>query len=200
MVFNILLFPGFETLDVFGPVEIFGKVEGSTIRYYSETGGLIRNTDNIEIKTDPIESLTPEETDILLIPGGTGTRKEIDNPVFIEKISTLAGSSQYTLTVCTGSALLAKTGLLDGRSATSNKRAFGWVESASSKVNWIKQARWVKDGKYYTSSGVSAGMDMALGFIRDTLGTEEARKIAFRIEYNWQEDESTDNFCNQQIK
>lgn len=197
MVFNILLFPGFETLDVFGPVEIFGKVEGSTIRYYSETGSLIRNTDNIEIKTDPVELLMPEETDILLIPGGTGTRKEIDNPVFIEKIRTLASGSQYTLTVCTGSALLAKTGLLDGRSATSNKRAFGWVESSSAKVNWIKQARWVKDGKYYTSSGVSAGMDMALGFIRDMLGTEEARKIAFRIEYNWQEDESADNFCNQ---
>lgn len=197
MVFNILLFPGFETLDVFGPVEIFGKVEGSTIRYYSETGSLIRNTDNIEIKTDPVELLMPEETDILLIPGGTGTRKEIDNPVFIEKIRTLASGSQYTLTVCTGSALLAKTGLLDGRSATSNKRAFGWVESSSAKVNWIKQARWIKDGKYYTSSGVSAGMDMALGFIRDMLGTEEARKIAFRIEYNWQEDESADNFCNQ---
>lgn len=197
MVFNILLFPGFETLDVFGPVEIFGKVEGSTIRYYSETGNLIRNTDNIEIKTDPVELLMPEGPYILLIPGGTGTRKEIDNPVFIEKIRTLASGSQYTLTVCTGSALLAKTGLLDGRSATSNKRAFGWVESSSAKVNWIKQARWIKDGKYYTSSGVSAGMDMALGFIRAMLGTEEARKIAFRIEYNWQEDESADNFCNQ---
>ncbi|SBV94904.1 DJ-1/PfpI family protein [uncultured Dysgonomonas sp.] len=197
MIFNILLFPGFETLDVFGPVEIFGKVEGSTIRYYSETGGLICNADNIKIKTNPVELLIPEETNILLIPGGMGTRKEIENPVFIEKIRTLAIASQYTLTVCTGSALLAKTGLLDGRSATSNKRAFEWVESASSQVNWIKRARWVKDGKYYTSSGVSAGMDMALGFIRDMLGTEEARKIAFRIEYNWQEDESADNFCNQ---
>lgn len=197
MIFNILLFPGFETLDVFGPVEIFGKVEGSTIRYYSETGGLICNADNIKIKTNPVELLIPEETNILLIPGGMGTRKEIDNPVFIEKIRTLASGSQYTLTVCTGSALLAKTGLLDDRSATSNKRAFGWVKSSSTEVNWIKRARWVKDGKYYTSSGVSAGMDMALGFIRDMLGIEEARKIAFRIEYNWPEDESADNFCNQ---
>lgn len=197
MVFNIFLFPDFETLDVFGPVEIFGKIENSVIRYYSENGGIIRNADNIEIKSKPIESLISSETDILFIPGGMGTRKEINNSAFIDKIKVSANNSQYVLCVCTGSVLLSKTGLLDGRNATSNKRSFDWVKSSSTKANWINQARWVKDGKYYTSSGVSAGIDMALGFVRDTLGIEEARKIAFRIEYNWQEDESFDNFCNQ---
>ena len=65
------------------------------------------------------------------------------------------------------------------------------------KVNWIKRARWTVDDKYYTSSGVSAGMDMTLGFLSDIHGIEFARKIAFEIEYNWTEQKDNDNFSNQ---
>lgn len=78
-------------------------------------------------------------------------------------------NSQNCLTVCTGSALLAKTGLLNMKKATSNKKAFAWVKSVNNNVKWVEEARWVVDGKFYTSSGVSAGMDMVLGFIRDQL-------------------------------
>lgn len=197
MIFNIILFPDFETLDVFGPVEIFGKAEGSEIKFYSFEGGTIKNRDSVRIDTKPIDQLHIEETDILFIPGGMGARIKVGNKKFIDKLRSLAEQSQYVLTVCTGSALLAKTGLLDGKKATSNKRSFEWAKTSSDKVDWIKQARWVVDGKYYTSSGISAGMDMALGFISDVKGYEAAREIAHRIEYNWQEDKDHDDFSNQ---
>ncbi|WP_165040483.1 DJ-1/PfpI family protein [Dysgonomonas sp. ZJ709] len=192
----IILFDKFETLDVFGPVEIFGKLDNSVIQYYSLNGGLISNKDNISIVTKSIHDLY-QAIDVLLIPGGEGTRIEIKNADLINLIKKLAGRSRYVLSVCTGSILLAKAGLLDGKRATSNKRAFDWARESSSQVQWIKQARWIVDGKYYTSSGVSAGMDMALGFIFDTYSLEKAEEIAFRIEYNWQNDADIDSFCNQ---
>lgn len=76
------------------------------------------------------------------------------------------------MTICTGSALLAKTGLLNDKYATSNKRSFEWVKISFDQVKWIEKARWVVDGKYYTSSGVSAGIDIALVFISDIQGIE----------------------------
>lgn len=197
MKFSIILFPDFETLDVFGPVEILGKVDDFDIEYYSKEGGLVANTDNIRISTKSFDEIPASKNNILFIPGGLGTRSIIDDKVFIDKIKNLAEKSIYVITVCTGSALLAKTGLLDGSSATTNKRSFEWVMESSDKVKWIRKARWVVDGKYYTSSGVSAGIDMALGFISDTKGLEIARQIAHRVEYNWQQDKESDQFCNQ---
>lgn len=195
MNINVILFSDFETLDVFGPVEVFGKVEKCTIKYYSQLGGIISNKDGLRIETQPIDNI--EINDVLFIPGGSGTRKDVENIEFLHQIRNLAENSQYILTVCTGSALLARTGLLDGKKATSNKRAFDWVKSNSDKVKWIQQARWVVDGKYYTSSGVSAGIDMALGFVSDLLGKNTAEEIAFRIEYNWQRDRLHDDFWKQ---
>lgn len=81
--------------------------------------------------------------------------------------------------------LAAKTGALDGRRATTNKRAFDWVKSIGPKVNWERPPRWVRDGKFYTSAGVSAGIDMALGFIQDQYGAEKVREICGRMEYHW---------------
>ncbi|MCH5716408.1 DJ-1/PfpI family protein [Niabella hibiscisoli] len=112
----------------------------------------------------------------------------------IEKIKAISDQSKYVLTVCTGSALLARTGLLDHKKATSNKRAFAWVSGNGPHVQWNKAARWVVDGKFYTSSGVSAGIDMCLGFLRDRYGIEFVRKLATEIEYNWVEDSSDDTF------
>ena len=64
-------------------------------------------------------------------------------------------------------------------------------------MHWIKKARWVVDGKYYTSSGVSAGIDMAFGFLKDMYGLDFAKNVAFQIEYSWQEDKDFDNFSEQ---
>ena len=197
MKVGVLLFEGFETLDVFGPVEILGKLKDFyTISFYSLAGGLVSNYHGVSIATERLESIWTG-VDIFLIPGGYGTRVEVDNIKLINSIRQIADFSKYVLTVCTGSALLAKTGLLDNRQATSNKIAFDWVISNGEKVNWIKRARWTVDDKYYTSSGVSAGMDMTYGFISDLHGKEFARDAAFRIEYTWMEDKGFDPFCEQ---
>jgi putative intracellular protease/amidase len=193
----VLLFDDFETLDVFGPVEIFGRLKDHyQISFYSESGGLVKNNHGVAIQSEKITDLK-SDVGVFLIPGGWGTRKEVHNAFLIQKIKEISESCKFVHTVCTGTALLAKTGLLYGKRATSNKRAFDWVVTQGEKVNWIRKARWTKDGKYYTSAGVSAGMDMTLGFLRDIHGIEFARKIAIEIEYNWIEDMEEDNFYQQ---
>jgi putative intracellular protease/amidase len=194
---SVLLFEDFETLDVFGPVEILGRLKQHyQISFYSLVGGLVGNNHGVSIQTQKLDELK-DGTGVFLIPGGYGTRIEVGNEILLDKIREISAASQYVHTVCTGTALLAKAGLLDGREATSNKRAFDWVMTQGPSVKWKRKARWVKDGKYYTSAGVSAGMDMTLGFLNDLHGIEFARKIAFEIEYNWIEDMEEDNFYQQ---
>ena len=190
----VLLFHDFETLDVYGPVEVFGRLEELySMKFYSLNGGQIKNRHGVSVQTAKLEDIA-ENVEIFIIPGGLGTRKEVENKLLINKIKEIATFSKFVLTVCTGSALLARTGLLYNKTATSNKRAFTWVITNGPNVNWNKKARWTIDGKYYTSSGVSAGIDMVLGFISDRYGIEYARKIAFEIEYNWIEDKNNDTF------
>lgn len=191
--FNIILFDDFETLDAFGPAEIIGMMpETYNLRYFSRNGGIVTSRQKIQIQTHSFQDIKADG--ILLIPGGTGVRMLIDDFDFINKLNLVANTASYVLTVCTGSALLAKTGLLNKRQATSNKRAFDWVQSVNEAVLWIKQARWVIDGQFYTSSGVSAGMDMTLGFISDLHGQSIAENISDSIEYIWNTDKNLDPF------
>ena len=190
----IILFDDYETLDVFGPAEIFGRLtDRYQLTFYSQKGGIVSNRHGVPIMTTKLDELKKTPA-ITFIPGGLGTRIEVNNESLINHIKHLSLESDYVLSVCTGSALLAKTGLLDGRNATSNKRAFSWVTSQGVNVNWDHKARWAIDGKYYTSSGVSAGMDMAFGFLADRHGVDFARKVAWEIEYNWIEDKNFDKF------
>jgi transcriptional regulator GlxA family with amidase domain len=98
--------------------------------------------------------------------------------------------------VCTGSAVLAAAGLLDGYRATSNKAAFGWVRKQSGKVDWIAQARWVQDRDRWTSSGVAAGMDMAAALLADLFGRDVAQRATTEAELEVHEDPSWDPFAN----
>lgn len=190
----VLLFDNFETLDVFGPVEVFGRLNHSyEIKFYSLQGGQIRNNHGITIVTENLNEISGE-LDVLLIPGGIGTRTEVHNKLLIDKIRSVVNTCKYVLTVCTGSALLAKTGVLDHRLATTNKRAIDWVMTNGSMVKWNKTARWMIDGKFYTSSGISAGIDMALSFIGDRHGIAIAKQLATEMEYNWIEDKNNDSF------
>lgn len=189
---NIMLFDGFETLDVFGPVEILARVSSHVMHYYSANGGIITSAQGTKIITESIS--TANHNGIFVIPGGRGTRTLINDNNFLNVIANCASQSKYCLSICTGSALLAKAGVLNGRRATSNNKAFDWACSASDKVTWVRSARWVVDGKFYTSSGVSAGMDMSLGFVSDLFGKEKANQIANDIEYIWNSDMEMDVF------
>lgn len=191
---NILLFDDFETLDVFGPVEVFGNVGKSYyMRYLSKEGGLIKSRHGTLLHTDPLQEFAEEG--ILFIPGGYGTRLLINDYEYVEEVRELVLRSKYCLTVCTGSALLAKTGLLKGYKATSNKISFNWVSSLDPEVIWQPSARWTVDGKYWTSSGVSAGMDMALGFVEMLNGRENALEAARFMEYIWNNHMDYDPFA-----
>ena len=192
MNYYFLLFDQFESLDLFGPVEIFGGALAASMNYVSMEGGLIRSAQGAQIHTQKAE-LLPEGS-VLLIPGGMGTRPLSKDGAFLARLKELAGSAEYVLTVCTGSALLAAAGILQGVKATSNKFAFEWVKSTGG-AEWVGRARWVRDGKYYTSSGVSAGIDMALGFVADHYGREAAEENARKAEYLWNADAEEDPFA-----
>ncbi|KAK4105445.1 class I glutamine amidotransferase-like protein [Parathielavia hyrcaniae] len=115
--------------------------------------------------------------DVLLVPGGFGTvalqqANDTDIPTFLRN---RFGSLEYLLSVCTGSALVAASGLLDGRRATTNKRAWASVTGQAPNVKWVPSARWTEDGKIWTSSGVaSAGIDMMYAFLKHLYGEDDA--------------------------
>ena len=191
---GIILFPGFETLDVFGPVQMWGRLPDHEIVTVSQSGGLIASSQGVETNATYAFAETPQLA-ILMIPGGMGVRTEIDNPAMIEFIARQDGATDYTASVCTGAALLAKAGLLRGRRATTNKQAWRWVTGQAPDVIWQPRARWVVDGKYVTSSGVSAGTDMALGLVELIYGRERAEGIARDAEYVWNSTSDDDPFA-----
>jgi putative intracellular protease/amidase len=190
-----VLFDGFELLDFYGPLEMFGLLEGEAkITVVAEKRGSLRSSSG-PCGVAEMAMAGSGGFDVLLIPGGIGTRKEMANPQFIAELKRLAEASPIVTTVCTGSLLLARTGLLDGRKATSNKRVFQLVKGYAPKVEWIAKARWMEDGKYFTSSGVSAGMDITLAVIAKLRGREKSLEIASRAEYEWHEESSWDPFA-----
>jgi transcriptional regulator GlxA family with amidase domain len=192
---NVVLFDGFETLDAYGPVEILGRIgDRFSIRFFSAAGGAVSSSQGASALTEPFSALEPSGG-ILLVPGGAGTRALVHDAAFVSSLRAFAEASAYVLTVCTGSILFSKTGLLDGREATTNKRVFAWAPQESPSVKWVRKARWVHDGVFYTSSGVSAGMDMAYAFVADLLGEEVARQQANEIEYFRHADPSDDPFA-----
>ena len=192
---GVVLFPEFELLDVFGPLEMFGMApESFDIHVVAERGGEVASRQG---PRSVVEHVFGDERhyDMLLVPGGRGTRKEVDNATLLEWLRIQSERAEYVTSVCTGSALLARAGVLDGVRATTNKRAYAWATSQGERVHWEKEARWVEDGKFFTSSGVSAGMDMSLAVIGKLLGREAAAEIATWTEYEWHEDPSWDPFA-----
>jgi transcriptional regulator GlxA family with amidase domain len=119
--------------------------------------------------------------DFLLVPGGEGTLKEVDNPVLIRFIEEQARGCQAVLSVCTGSFLLHRAGLLSGKTATTHwawldrLRALGDVE--------VVEERYVRDGRVWSAAGISAGIDLMLALIASVAGDEAAGKVQFRTEY-----------------
>ena len=191
---GILLYDGFEVLDVYGPVEMWGYVPEFKLVFVAEKAGPVKSTQGAQTIADYSFEDCPK-LDILLVPGGAGTLRELTNEAMLKFIRKHHAASELTTSVCSGSAILAKAGVLDGRKATSNKQFFTLATAQDKDVDWIWEARWVDDGKVVTSSGVSAGMDMALHVIARFYGEETANTIAEGTEYTWHRDATDDPFA-----
>ncbi|HEY7653625.1 MAG TPA: DJ-1/PfpI family protein [Methylomirabilota bacterium] len=200
----VALFDGFTVLDVYGPVQAFASAriprpDGSWLRLFEivtlgEKAGPIRSGEGPTTQAEYAFAEAPAY-DILLVPGGFGTRQAVNNAPLLLALTAASRRATVTTTVCTGSALLARTGLMDGRPATSNKVAWDWVVQQGPRVRWQRKARWVDDGDLITSSGVSAGIDMALSVVARLHGLEIARQAARFMEYVWHEDAGDDPFA-----
>lgn len=197
---NAVLYTGFEMLDLFGPLEMFSML-GDEVELVTaaEHAGPVASAKAASVGAGPevvaaVSFADAAHADLLLVPGGFGTFPELENERLLAFLRDQASTAQYVASVCTGSALLAKAGLLDGRKATSNKQFFALAERQSDKVAWQTEARWVEDGKFFTSSGVSAGMDMAIAIIDQHFGAEVRKQVTEGVEYVWHEDRSSDPF------
>jgi putative intracellular protease/amidase len=196
-VVGALLYEDFELLDTFGPLEAWGMLSydgGWRIVTTAEREGPVKSAQGPRAHAD-CELASCPKLDVLLVPGGIGTRKQVTHEPLLQWIRERAADAALVTSVCTGSALLARAGVLDGRRATTNKAAFAWVESQGPGVTWVKEARWVEDGKFVTSSGVSAGIDMTLAVIANLAGRPTAESIALRMEYEWHREPGWDPFA-----
>ncbi|KAH6647394.1 class I glutamine amidotransferase-like protein [Truncatella angustata] len=201
--FGVVLFTGFQSLDVFGPLDILNflskmrKLELvilakdlNPVSTSLTAGGFGQSV----VPTHTFEN-APDDIDVLLVPGGQGTRDDANIAPALEYVKRAFPGLRYFLTVCTGSALAAKAGVLDGKRATTNKQAFKWATSQGPKVEWVLKARWVTDGNVWTSSGVSAGIDMMFAFVAERYGDDVAETISIRSEYRRNTDSTDDPFA-----
>ncbi|KAL2850846.1 class I glutamine amidotransferase-like protein [Aspergillus pseudodeflectus] len=205
---GLLLFPGFQALDVFGPIDclnVLSRTHPLTLSILSHTLDPISTKSplhptSISQTINPTHTFSspPPDIDVLLIPGGLGTRLLDSDPITasIAFIREIYPALRYLITVCTGSGLAARAGVLDGRRATTNKRAFRDVAAwGGERVEWVAKARWVIDGNVWTSSGVSAGIDVTLAWIAHVYGEEVAQGVADGIEYRRVKDAGDDPFA-----
>lgn len=190
-----LVFPGFDTLDYFGPIEMLGGFGNET------------QIITVAKKRDPVPSVHGQrivvdkaiaerkDYDLLFIPGGDSALIAAKDNELMQWLREVSSNAERVMAVCTGTVLLGMTGVLDGRKATTNKLDFAKTVPLAPHVDWVKEARWVEDGKFFTSSGVSAGIDMALAVMASLFGMEMADRMALTCEYEWNKDAGRDPFA-----
>lgn len=194
---GLLLFDGAEELDFAGPWEVFGA--WSTFfpedRYRAVSISLasqqVRCAQGLDVRAQYTHDAAPS-LDIVLVPGGKGWRKLINEPESIAKVRKLTESVELVTSVCTGALLLAKAGLLKNRRATTHWRELDTLFKLDPSITVDRDSRYVEDGAYITSSGVSAGIDMALYLVSKLTSTSRANEVAHAIQYThqWQTSKS----------
>ena len=191
---TVVLFEGFELLDVFGPVQLLQAVPDVAVVFAGPDSGPVASSQGVEV-VPTISYGQIEPADALLVPGGKGTRKLVEDESFLSWLREVGAQAPVVASVCTGSAVLAAAGLLEGYTATSNKRAFAWASSFGESVTWKPKARWVHDRNRWTSSGVAAGMDMTVALIEHLSSEAVAIDAANFAEYEPHRDCEWDPFA-----
>src|ERR1700737_4561822 len=205
---GILVFDGFEPIDVFGFVEAFaiarflGADYASPPPYPFETVLIAKEMTKVRSANGP--SVAPdwdfaqalqEPLDLLMVPGGGGTWPLLDETsdpksvaMLLDWMRAMDKKVRIMAAVCTGAAVLAKCGFLDGLPAATNHSAFDWVASHGRRVLWDSVSRWVDAGKYVTSAGVSAGTDLGFHLVSRLAGRAVAENAVAAAEYDWHRD------------
>ncbi len=184
----IFIFDEVEVLDFAGPYEVFAVTGAQTQAFevftVAETDQPVRARNGLMVL--PTHSFaTAPRADIVVIPGGYGTRPLLQKQNVIDWVRKMDQEAQLTLSVCTGSLLLGRAGLLDGLAATTHHLAFEELRKCAPNSEIREGARLVDNGRIVTSAGVSAGIDMSFHIVARELGQEAAQKIARYIEYPW---------------
>jgi transcriptional regulator GlxA family with amidase domain len=193
LIVGILIFDDVEILDVAGPFEVFAVTrlndqqrlqQSSPFKVYliSETNKQITAIGGLRLTPDVTITECPE-LDLLIIPGGWGTRIESKNKILVNWISNQFTNDRLIASVCTGSSLLGKAGLLDGRDATTHWRAFDFLKESAPKARILKNVRFTLIEPIFTSAGVSAGIDLSLRIVSHFFGTEIGQATARYMEY-----------------
>lgn len=182
---GILIFDGVEELDFVGPYEVFGALRKATGRgkvvIIAENAGPVSCVNGLRVLPDHGFEDAPK-LDVVLVPGGMGTRRELDNPALIDWIRKVGAQCEWVTSVCTGALLLHEAGFAKGKRVTTY---WGFVEDlrARGDVTVLEGPRYVRDGNLVTSAGVSAGIDMALWLVGQLHSPEVARQVQRGIQY-----------------
>ena len=190
---GIVLFENIEVLDFCGPFEVFSvtrlneekrREESSPfeVLLVAEKLGPVTTTGNMKVIPHYTFENCPR-LDILVVPGGWGTRKELNNPVMLDWLRARAAEVETLTSVCTGSMLLGFAGLLDGLHATTHWRSLDWMRDSFPSVTVEHEKHVVEDGRVVTSAGISAGIDMALKVVARYFGKDIAQATARHMEY-----------------
>lgn len=178
---GILLYDGYATLDAMGPYHVLGELMGTQVFFVAKQKGMVTDMKGTGVKVNhSIEEV--DSLDILVIPGGFKTTYAASqDTTLLSWIRKIDKTTTYTTSVCTGAWILAGTGLLTGRTATTH-----WYGKKLLKEKGIQvlNKRWVKDGKYWTSAGVTAGMDMSLALVNEIAGEQYTKAAMLDLEYD----------------
>jgi transcriptional regulator GlxA family with amidase domain len=186
----VLLFDNVEVMDFAGPFEVFGvsgQREGKNlfdVYTVARESKPVMARNNLSVNPDYSFRDCPKP-DILVVPGGFGTRREKHNPSVLEFIKQQTEQAERVLSVCSGALLLAKAGLLDGLHATTHRGALAELRGDAPTAIVLDTARVVDNRKIVLSAGISAGIDAALYLVADLHGLEQAAETAVYMEYDW---------------
>ncbi|MBM3672842.1 MAG: DJ-1/PfpI family protein [Actinobacteria bacterium] len=181
---GILLFDGVEELDFAGPYEVLtiAKKEGDSVVTIAATADPITGFNGLKVVPDHGFDDAPA-LDVLLVPGGMGTRPLATDATTLDWIKTVAAGCTWVTSVCTGAILLHAAGLLAGKQCTTH---WGYIPTMKeeSDVTVLEDVRYVRDGNVVTAAGVSAGIDMSLWLVGQMYDVQHARDVQLMIEYN----------------